>query len=559
MSSKNQNKRNTYFLMTQSTIIKGEKSIPFYSTHSKSKNKKFSSSQKSKNFSARNKKYINSKINKNKYSGFIDLNKVSGSSHSFKKFNSEKNQKISPNENNRFSYYGIKPKTNDKNKTKNYNYEDYLTTNKSIGNKDNNKLNKNIYNSKLYTPFYELIENLSKKSNGKINQNNYISNNNFFNSNHIVEIDDSPIKDEFLNTNNEYDYLNNENYRSVKEKELDINKKNDLLVSRMRNKTMEIQANDLLYTPQEQIKESIMSKTMKCLNNIKNNYNYDYSKNEKNNLNCFYNKENYNTPNNFNEEYQNKNYKMFNKYANNKNITYHYHESKNNNNFNIRQYNNKFPEAKNYNNNSNDMKKNNNNYANKNKISLMINELNCSLNSNTKRNKENFESNIIPQRNSKLNNTINLAQLKQNKNLLSNETLLGGNKSSSNIGTKHFLKSILDENSTNKFINDFNYYSPLHQNKKYISFAEFGFNNPSTYREKENKQSPRTFFNIEKDENKLEKMLKTIPTHKNDKQMSKFTNTVINKLNNNNNSKNKKLSFREINNIMPPNKLVKEK
>ena len=69
MSTKNQNNKNSYFLRTQSTILKGEH-IPLNSLFSKTKRKKYSNSKRKtktpKNFttgskSVKTKKYINSK------------------------------------------------------------------------------------------------------------------------------------------------------------------------------------------------------------------------------------------------------------------------------------------------------------------------------------------------------------------------------------------------------------------------------------------------------------------------------------------------------------------
>ena len=597
MSSKNQNKKNSYFLRTQSTLLKGEKTIPFYSTRSKSKNK-FLSSSKSKtdkkiygNFSSRNKsaktkKYINSKINNKKIPGVIDLNKISGSSHSFSNLNQKINKNIIPNESNRISNFDKKENPDEGNKSKNSNYEIYLTNKTSSKKNENSKnneysqLNKNIYNSKLYTPFYDLIDNISKKNNNdninKINENNNnIRNNNFFNSNHIVEINNNPIneiKDKSANNNLKNKRKNSAN-KKIKEDKLNLKNKNDILNNnKIKNKTMEIQVNDLLDSPNEEYRESIMSKTIKCLNDIKNNYNYNYSINDHNTLRNFYNKENYNSPNYFNDEYQIKTYKIFNKYPNNKNITYHYHESKNNNNIDIKQYKSKYTDPKNIN-NTEIKKYKNNNYINKNKISLMLNKLNCSLNSTKNINKENYESNSNPQINIKINNINNLSNLSENRKLRPYESFLGGKEKKSiisNDSSKYFLKSLLEQNLTNKYINDFNYYSPLKQNKKYISFSDFDFNFQSSKIEKDLAQSPRSFFNLNKDEDKLKKMLKQIPTHKNENPIHIFTDTVLNMLNNNNfknkdsatfrlipNKKNK-LSIEEINSVMPPNILEKK-
>ena len=121
-------KRNSYFLRTQSTLINGEKIIPFNSLYSKSKHKSNSLSKSKKKIntpkkmhknyttytkSAKAKRYINPKNQKekNKYMttnnlGGIDLNRISGSSHSSNHLNYINNRNIIPFETNGFSVYG---------------------------------------------------------------------------------------------------------------------------------------------------------------------------------------------------------------------------------------------------------------------------------------------------------------------------------------------------------------------------------------------------------------------------------------------------------------------
>ena len=120
--------RNSYFLRTQSTLINGEKIIPFNSLYSKSKHKSNSLSKSKKKIntpkkmhknyttntkSAKAKRYINQKSQKenNKYMttsnlGGIDLNRISGSSHSSNHLNYINNRNIIPFETNVFSVYG---------------------------------------------------------------------------------------------------------------------------------------------------------------------------------------------------------------------------------------------------------------------------------------------------------------------------------------------------------------------------------------------------------------------------------------------------------------------
>ena len=102
---------------------------------------------------------------------------------------------------------------------------------------------------------------------------------------------------------------------------------------------------------------------------------------------------------------------------------------------------------------------------------------------------------------------------------------------------------------TYKFVNDFNTFSPLKQKRKNIFFSKFDFNNNNNEKEKDVRQTPRNFYNIQKSENNLEQMLKTIPTHKKDKEKNnkKFEIYTLTQ------NKSRKKTFEEINSIMPPN------
>ena len=115
---------------------------------------------------------------------------------------------------------------------------------------------------------------------------------------------------------------------------------------------------------------------------------------------------------------------------------------------------------------------------------------------------------------------------------------------------KSFLKSIFDQNYTNKFVNDFNKNSSHKNNNN-----TFDYN-----KNKRSKMTPKGFFEFDDDEKKLKKMLENIPRHLKEKNKSEIH--FVNNLNENKrNIKNKsnendKNIFKQINYVMPPNKLI---
>ena len=567
--NQNNNNLNSYFLRTQSTILKGEKIIPFNSLSFKSKykNKSLSKSKNktpkkiygtytSGNKSLKTKKYINSQNGKNKTNYFasnnpggIDLNKVSGSSHSS---NIQIYKNIKPNENNRFSLYGSNKENGniDKKEQKKNNYSYYLTNNKNIE-KDNNNQNIKIYNSRLYTPFYDLIEKIDK-NNSHLNINNKmnnISNNQLLKSNHIIEINDKPhniIK-------------NHKNNRMNKSKDNIKNKGNNINIHNQKNKNnyninnnhqLKIQTdNYYLNKPKEENNASIMAKTMEFLNNSKNSYIsnniiYDYNPKNQNNLNSYINNENINLKNNYNSNLQRKNELISsNKNQDNKILTYYINTNKN--------------------------IKNKNECLNKNTINNMIEELNYSIKKNN-RNKNNeinqkyevgsYNENYLGNT-SKLNinsNNYNIS-LSKNKSFCKYDSYVNLNLNNNNndINSKYFLKSVFDENLTTKFANDFtNSFSPLKRNIKLFSFSNFDFSNKNKEKELEKIHTPRSYFNIQKSEKKLNQLLQTIPTHKKENKIDEFNNLFSKLFNINANSNRKGKTFGEIDNIMPPNILI---
>ena len=247
MSSEKSKKQNSYYLRTQSTILRGQQCAPFNFLKSKTRTKKCSLS-KSKNKSHRkgyinfstgnkslkSKKYINSKKNEKIFSAssnFVDLRRICGSSHSpnmsnrsMKNYKNNKN--IIPFESNGFSLHGsIMDKDNkisDKNIIENFdininssisnnNYDKEERKNnandiKENTNKNNEKnFNKKIYNPKLYTPLYDLMDNINQRSDDDKKRNN---NNNDIDVN---EISENIPNDFFLNTNHFVEINNNIN------------------------------------------------------------------------------------------------------------------------------------------------------------------------------------------------------------------------------------------------------------------------------------------------------------------------------------------------------------
>ena len=147
--------------------------------------------------------------------------------------------------------------------------------------------------------------------------------------------------------------------------------------------------------------------------------------------------------------------------------------------------------------------------------------------------------------NTKINN--NYTSTNFNYNIIHNN-----NSVYSPLPYKSFLRSIFDQNNTNKFIKDFNIISTSRKIDNHFDYDK-------------------------NDENNLKKMLENIPKHLKVKNKSEIFFSSDNKNNNcdskrkkglynilNNNSKednrnSKQKFFGQINNIMPPNKLIEEK
>ena len=612
MSKEGPKKDKSYFLRTQSSILKGQQKIPFNSLKPQIKHKNNSYSKNKNNkpkkiyihFSTGNKpikskKYITSKKNNEKmfktFSNFggIDLNQVSGSSHSSKFL---KNNIIIPKEGDTFSISG-----NNIEKQNNNAYR----KNKENEN-EKNLVNKNIYNSRLYSPFYELIEKINRRSynhnnglntNGS-NFNESMPNSHFLSSNRIIEINnkDSNNLNKFINKgninynnnqnpnieNNEYNtYKNNIEQRYFNDNNneneyLNDNKlftKSDLTQNDYINNNQQnfnelyfntqtnIKENIDINDPKEEYKDSILAKTMNLLTK-------NYNNNERNNMrttyqmqsSSYFNDSNLNK--NYSKNYNDNNYNynkskdpnesfrvIYNKYPNHKKLTYHYHESKNNSN--------RIP-SNNYSLNRNNSKKRANSLYNEN---LSFNDR---LNKKTENNDRNINNmNNINNENSINNENIFLSTQKSNyfndnnpKILNHSEIYYHGNPNP-NLSTKYFLKPVFDENSTNNYIKNFNNYAPIKQNNNTVLLPN---NINDVNIKKERRLTPNNNLFNACNSNKLQKLLKDIPSHKMEK-INKFNEILsnINDLRKKNKSSdacdlNKKIkSVEDIEGIMPPN------
>ena len=482
MSKEVPKKDKSYFLRTQSSILKGQQNIPLNSLKSQIKhiNNSYSKNENNKtkkryiNFSTGNKqikskKYITSKKNNDKmfktFSNFggIDLNQVSGSSHSSKFM--KKNNIIIPKEGDTFSISG--------NNIEKQNNNIYRI------NKDNengkNLINKNIYNSRLYSPFYELIEKINRRSynhNNDLNRNgnNFnenMTNSHFLSSNRIIEINnkDKNNLNKYINKgnikyndsqnpnikNNEYDkYKNNidqkffnDNYNENEylndnklftksefaQNEYTNNNQpncNELYFNTQTNIKENLDTNE----PKEEYKDSIIAKAMNLLtNNHNNNERYNIGTTYQMQSSSYFNDSNLNKNyiNNNNNNDINYNYDkskdpnesfriIYNKYPNHQKLTYHYHESKNNSNSNRIHYNNNSTNRNNSNRRTNSLYNNNENISLNDRL-IKKNEINDN-NINTINNMNNMNNinnmNDINNGNSRNNENLFLSTQKSN-------------------------------------------------------------------------------------------------------------------------------------------------
>ncbi len=386
---------------------------------------------------------------------------------------------------------------------------------------------------------------------------------------------------------NYYQFLTKKNKKKEEEKNInDIdNDKNTRIIYKSNN-----------YSPFHQIISNIKDK------NISNNY-FPRNDNKFDNF-LLANKTNrFNTnptrakndKENTNENNNNQNIQLFSSYRKctneklllnnnnikNNNINKPEHVNTFNNNFNINNIiNNNYSKQNDskftFTNNNNQMNYNNKDlYLNENikdnelfsrRIKLMnqikniANMNNQNIYNNNKENKE--------EENTKTNKDLNIKINKSYSSNNYNNIYINNNKNNNSIYTplpyKSFLKSIFDQNSTNKYLNDFNKISS-NISKKNKNNNTFDYN-----KTRAQKIISKGLFEFNEDENKLKKLLENIPRHNKEKNKSEIyfmnnlnENTKNNKKNvyditmkNKNDNVTKNL-LHQINYVMPPNKLIK--
>ena len=605
MSKEVPKKDKSYFLRTQSSILKGHQNIPFNSLkpQTKHKNNSYSKNKNNKpkkiyihfstgNKQIKSKKYITSKKNNDKmfqtFSNFggIDLNQVSGSSHT-SKFVKNNNNNIIPKEGDTFSISG-----NNIEKQNNNIYR----KNKENEN-EKNLVNKNIYNSRLYSPFYELIEKLDKRSynnnydlnsNGN-NFNENMSNTHFLSSNRIIEINNKDnnnlnkyinkgninnnnnqnqnikinkynthkynIEQKYFNDNNENEYLNGNILFTKSDLPQNDYTNNNQQISNEPYFTTQtnIKENLDINDPKEEYKDSILAKTMNLLtNNHNNNERYNIKTTYQMQSSSYFNDSNLNKNyfNNFNDN--NYNYNkikdpnesfrvIYNKYPNHKKLTYHYYESKNNSN------------RINYNNNSskrNNSNKRTNSLYNNNKDIYLNDRLNKKndINDNNINNIYNMNNiNKINNENSINDENLFMSTQKSNNDnipkILNHSEIYYQGNPNPNLSTKYFLKPIFDENSTNNYVNNFNNFSLIKQNNNTVLLPNYNINDMNI--KKERRLTPNNNLFNASNSNKLKKLLKDIPSHKMEK-INKY-NEIFSNINGDLRKRNKSSDIYDIN------------
>ena len=547
MSNRINRNKHTYQLRGLSSIINGEQIIPFntykaISNRSENSKKIRNLSEGSKN--SKKKKVIQKFILTNRGKG-LDLDKVCGSSHP-----SRKNLNI---------YINKFPKKNEREEAKN----DFVNENMendicNIQKNDNYEItDKDNYMHNTYTqkPF----------SNNTIYPNYNINNNN--------DINYISRKDEFLNTignnidcinSNQRNYFRKNNIETYNNEQENCNLKNILKKEfilgnerKMNNEPIcnynyncineqqyqsslpsNIPLNEILNTPGESISitaiDNLVNKNK--ISENKENYNFNdiyyrineyknkYKNNARNNANCI-------------DKYNNNINNSFNKCRNNKNVRYYYEE-----------------------NNKNKSSINNNNVL----IPNLINKENYYNNKINKCSVNNINNYLTPNRDIiSRNNDFRLKIKKKMTSLNSNSFTKSNYSNETGINTsrpsKFFLKSVFDYSSTKDFMRTF---SPRNSKQ---TFTEFTFN--ETYRPNK-RLVEHNFFGIQKDEKRIDQLLKKVPRHSKEEINKKFSNYSMYKLFK---DRSEKMKNKRINNfliltktknynvdndtVMPPNKI----
>ena len=549
MSNRMNRNKHTYQLRGLSSIINGEQIIPFITYRANSNRSE--NSKKIRNLSEGSKYSKKKKVNQkfiliNRGKG-IDLDKVCGSSHP-----SRKNLNI---------FINKFPKKNKREEAKNDFVNDNMENdicniqkndNYEISDRDNYMLN--TYSQK---PF----------SKNNIYSNYDINNNN--------DIDYISRKDEILNTiGNNIDYINsnhrnnngrnnietynnepeNCNLKNILKKEYILGNGRKLNNEPIYNYNCineqqyqsslpsNIPLNEIINTPGESISltaiDNLVNKNKINENKVNYNFNDIYYR-----INEYKNKYNNNDRNNSNKANRTYNYnnninKSANKCQNNKNARYYYEE-----------------------NNKNKSSINNNNVL----IPTLINKKNYYYNKINKYIASNINNYLTSNKNIiSRNNDFRLKIKKRMTSLNSNSFTKGNYNSETEINisrpSKYFLKSVFDYSSTKDFMRTF---SPRNSKR---TFTEFSFN--ETYRPNK-RLVEHNFFGIQKDEKRIDQLLKKVPRHSKEEINKKFSNYSMYKLFK---DRSDKMKNNRINNfliltktknynvdndsVMPPNKII---
>ena len=349
---------------------------------------------------------------------------------------------------------------------------------------------------------------------------------------------------------NYYQYLTKkDNKKKEEEKNINENEKNERIIYKLNS-----------YSPFHQIISNI--KNINKPNNyiLRNDYNTNkfsiIAKTNRHNTNP-------KIKNFFENEKNNQYFSIYRKYTNEKSVYTNNIDNNNNRSEYVTTYK--------YNNNNNFSKPNdskftytfNTNQINNNK-SLYLNE---DINDNeiiSKRIKLMNQIKDITKTNQySSNNNEEITKKNKNKSYSSNDynNINNNNSKYTPLPYKSFLKSIFDQNYTNKFLNDFN---------KLSSHAYKKNNNTFDYnKSRRHKIITKGFLEIEDDENKLKKLLENIPRHIKEKNKSEIY--FVNNLNENKSNNKKKIDniirtnksnnttknfLEQINYVMPPNKVI---
>ena len=526
MSMKNPNKYSSYFLRTQSHIINGEKFIPYDSFREKPKKRNRSSTKSKKKYSkkidnyssiyksAKNNKNKNDKVRPSSYRG-IDLNKVSGFSNSKNKLNNS--SKIPQKKNH------------------------IISREKKIENEDNRD---NEIDSKENN-----IQNEYKNFGDSYNTNNIILKNKpNLNFNYYNE-DNNPIynkynKDYFLNNNQDYQNYQNCIIQKEKNKNYDLNNninkflnekfnqnKNKILLNSLINEQQyqntlpsNIPENEIINNPGESMSFTPIENLINKNKNIYQNKNELNKKNNNSKFDIYYKINKLKNEILSTDINKKTNYKTYSNFKNNNKKTYPYED--------------------------------NNNLTNKENIYIKIN-------SNDNDNYFNYYPN-----NNKLNNDFELKENNASKCSLknNNDTFVSYRKNNETLPCKYLLKSVFELNSTNNYINSF---SPKNRINN-LTFTNYNFNYDNTFEQKQKlNQEAHNFFGIQMNGNRLNQLLKSIPSHKKEniihhyKTNNEFLNLYKDKKKEKKNIKNNNKILiwnnhnnykdEELNKVMPPN------